>query len=114
MPEVHHRYGGSTFKRTLNCPAWRKLSDQMPSGGSSSFADEGTLLHNCCEEYFLSGKDGATPADMLIEGRSYNGVELTPELVDEKLAPAINAVTSFMAVNDIEPFSGLNDHYLWS
>ena len=86
----HLPYGGSTIRRTLNCPAWRKLADTMPPSPSSSFADEGTLLHNCAEEYYKEPAKGMLR--LLVEGRNYNGAVLTQELLQEKLKPAIEAV----------------------
>ena len=76
--------------RTLQCPAWQYEASQMPkSNGSSSFADEGTLLHDCMEEYATKASDFE---DMLDQGRKYGEQELTAELVDTKLVPALDAV----------------------
>ncbi len=97
----HLRYGGSTINRTLNCAGWRKLADQMPPSSSSSFADEGTLLHNCAEEYF---DKGVGTGRMLEEGREYNGIVLTEELVEAKLNPAIRAVIALHDKYEIHDF----------
>jgi len=52
----HYRNGGSTAARKLACPGWRKLADAMPeSNTSSSFAEEGTILHYCMENILEDG-----------------------------------------------------------
>jgi hypothetical protein len=38
--------GGSTAKRVIACPGSVALVDTMPPQPSSSYADEGTLLHD--------------------------------------------------------------------
>ncbi len=91
MPNKHLKFGGSTMGRTLQCPAWHYEASKMPErNGSSSFADQGTLLHDCMEEYVKTGK---TFTNMLDEGRKYGNEELTQELITTKLKPAVDAVT---------------------
>ena len=111
MPTKHLTFGGSTIARTLACPAWVHLSKDIPkSQGSNEFADRGTLLHNCMEEYL--DRDGCVGfATMLEEGRSYNGIDLTKEMVDEALIPAYKAVEKLSALTGmgsdgyrLEPF----------
>lgn len=94
MPTKHLPIGGSTIARTMACPAWLHLSKDAPKqSGSNEFADTGTLLHNCMEEMY--GDAGAhTFGDMLIDGREYNGIELTDEMIVNKLKPAFTAVES--------------------
>ena len=80
--------GGSTAKRVINCPGSVALVAQMPERPSSKFADEGTLLHNVIAE--LLDSDTAVPEDFL--GTKYNDQELTQELIDNKLLPALAAL----------------------
>lgn len=80
--------GGSTAKRVINCPGSVALVAQMPERPSSKFADEGTLLHNVIAE--LLDSDTAVPEDFL--GTRYNDQELTQELIDNKLLPALAAL----------------------
>jgi hypothetical protein len=80
--------GGSTAKRVINCPGSVALVAQMPERTSSKFADEGTLLHNVIAE--LLDSDTAVPEDFL--GTKYNDQELTQELIDNKLLPALAAL----------------------
>lgn len=44
----HFKHGGSSAARTLACPSWRNLADTLPqhSGPASSYATEGSALHN--------------------------------------------------------------------
>jgi len=98
----HFKFGGSTAARTMGCPAWIRLADEVPlvlEGTSNPAADTGTMLHNCMEEIY--GDETPTPDDLLVEGREYKGQHLTQELVNEKLYPAIDAVESLLDKLDI-------------
>jgi hypothetical protein len=76
--------GGSTAKRVINCPGSVALVNAMPPQPSSSYADTGTLLHNIIAE--VLDKDLA-PESFL--GMTYQSVDLTPDLLDDKLLPAL-------------------------
>jgi hypothetical protein len=84
--------GGSTAKRVINCPGSVALVDKMPPQPSSSYADEGTLLHNAIAEILDSS---APPAAFL--GRKHGQAVLTEDLIDDKLLVALDAL------NDIDP-----------
>jgi len=84
--------GGSTASRVINCPGSVALVVQMPPKPSSKYADEGTLLHDVMSDLLSSDK---VATDFL--GREYNGIKLTQELIDEKIAPALQAL------NEIDP-----------
>jgi hypothetical protein len=84
--------GGSTASRVINCPGSVALVAQMPPKPSSKYADEGTLLHDVMSDLLSSDK---VATDFL--GREYNGIKLTQELIDEKIAPALQAL------NEIDP-----------
>ena len=79
--------GGSTAKRVINCPGSVALVDKMPPQPSSSYADEGTLLHDTIAD-ILDGK--GTPTGYL--GRKHNDAVLTQDLLDEKLLVALAAL----------------------
>lgn len=79
--------GGSTAKRVLACPGSVALVQQVPPKPSSSYADEGTLLHNTIAAILETGKK---PEDFL--GTFYNGVELTEDRLERKLLPALAAL----------------------
>ena len=80
--------GGSTAKRVIACPGSVALGQQMPPRPSSDYADEGTMLHDFIAEYL----DGDFPAESLVGNIHGNGMALTEELYEDKLAPAIAAL----------------------
>ena len=85
--------------RTLNCAAWVQEAAKMPvTDSGSDFANEGTLLHNCAEEYFNSAT--INTAEMLEQGRTYKTATLTQQLIDDKLEPAIAAVVKILEQYD--------------
>jgi hypothetical protein len=84
--------GGSTAKRVINCPGSVALVAKMPPKPSSKYADEGTLLHDTIAEMLRTG----LPPEYYY-GDTYEGQELTRELSDEKLVPAM------AALNQIDP-----------
>lgn len=79
--------GGSTAKRVINCPGSVALVQKMPPKPSSKYADEGTLLHNVMAELIMSEE----PPDYYL-GTRYEDQILTPELVEEKIWPALRAL----------------------
>ena len=84
--------GASTAKRVLACPGSVALVQKMPPKPSSSYADEGTLLHNVIAAVLDSHKN---PEDFI--GVTHNGIELTQDLMERKLLPAL------AALNEIDP-----------
>ena len=79
--------GGSTVKRVIACPASIELVAKMPPKPSSKYADEGTLLHDAISQ-ILDCK--ATPESVI--GMTYEGITLTQELYDDKIAVALSAL----------------------
>jgi len=79
--------GGSTAKRVINCPGSVALVQKVPPAPSSSYADEGTLLHHVIAAVLETGKP---PEDFL--GTFYNGIELTEDRLERKLLPALAAL----------------------
>ena len=109
---IHLKHGGSTAARTIQCPAWQRLSEEVPltlEGAANAPADEGTMLHNCMEHLYGIGSE-RDPEDLLTSSiGEYNGQKLTQELIDTKLYPAIKAIESLLDSYDItnwkvEPF----------
>lgn len=76
--------GGSTASRVINCPGSVALVAKMPPQPSSKYADEGTLLHEVIAEVMGTSKN---PYDFI--GRKVGDIELTRDLIDEKLVPAM-------------------------
>ena len=79
--------GGSTAKRVIACPASIDMVAKMPPKPSSKYADEGTLLHDAISQ-ILDCK--ATPESVI--GMTYEGITLTQELYDDKIAVALAAL----------------------
>jgi hypothetical protein len=84
--------GGSTAKRVIACPGSVALVDTMPPQPSSSYADEGTLLHDTIASILERDLD---PYSMV--GTTYASSVLTEALVDDKLVVALRAL------DDIDP-----------
>jgi hypothetical protein len=76
--------GGSTAKRVINCPASVALCAKMPPKPGSSYADEGTLLHDAISKVLGEDKSFAS-----LLGTKYNDQVLTQELIDDKLKIAL-------------------------
>ena len=90
--------GGSTAERVINCPGSVKLAAAMPPKPSSSYADEGTLLHDCMAD--LLELKFKSARDMI--GRKYNDQTLTEELVEEKLLPALRLLNTIDPDNQMD------------
>lgn len=52
----HYKFGGSTATRTMKCPGWVRASLDLPKMRSTSYADEGNLLHDIMEDYYGADK----------------------------------------------------------
>ena len=89
--------GGSTAKRVIACPGSVALVDKMPPKPSSSYADEGTLLHDTIADVL---DKGAAPEDFL--GRTHAGAVLTQDLIDSKLAVALTALDEIDPTAEME------------
>jgi hypothetical protein len=76
--------GGSTAKRVINCPASVALCAKMPPKPSSTYADEGTLLHDAIAK--ILGEDKTLES---LLGMKYNDQVLTQELIDNKIMSAL-------------------------
>jgi hypothetical protein len=79
--------GGSTAKRVIACPGSVALVDTMPPQPSSSYADEGTLLHDAIAKVLETDCD---PYSLI--GMTYASSVLTEALIDDKLVPALRAL----------------------
>jgi hypothetical protein len=90
--------GGSTAERVINCPGSVKLVATMPPKPSSTYADEGTLLHDCIAD--LLDLKVKSVRDMI--GRQYNDQTLTEELVEEKLLPALRLLNTIDPDNQMD------------
>ena len=89
--------GGSTAKRVIACPASIELVAKMPPKPSSKYADEGTLLHDAISQ-ILDCK--ATPESVI--GMIHEGITLTQELYDDKIAVALAALDEIDPTKEME------------
>ena len=89
--------GGSTAKRVIACPGSVALVDKMPPQPSSSYADEGTLLHDTIADVL----DKHLPPDKFL-GRTHESITLTEELIDAKLRPALRALDEIDPKGEME------------
>ena len=114
----HFKFGGSTAARTIQCPAWIRLSEDVPKSlgnGSNPAADEGTMLHMAMEDIYGANYPDVEPEDLLEAKHHYKAEYLTQDLIDEKLIPAIDAVENLMdelGITDwmLEPLLQINIH----
>lgn len=81
---AHSAVGGSSAKRVISCPGSVNLCAKYPSK-SSEWAEEGTALHEAVD-LILQGK---TEKDTDVIGVIFNGIEITQELYDEAIEPAL-------------------------
>lgn len=81
--------GGSTAKRVIMCPASVALCAKMPPNPESQHAARGTLLHNAIADIL---EHDYAPEEAI--GFTYKDLELTRELFDEKIVPALAALDS--------------------
>jgi hypothetical protein len=89
--------GGSTAKRVIACPGSVALVDTVPPKPSSSYADEGTLLHDTIASILERDLD---PYSMV--GTKYADSVLTEALVDDKLIPALRALDEIDPKGEME------------
>lgn len=89
--------GGSTAKRVIACPGSVALVDTVPPKPSSSYADEGTLLHDTIASILERDLD---PYSMV--GTTYEKTVLTEALVDDKLIPALRALDEIDPKGEME------------
>lgn len=89
--------GGSTAKRVIACPGSVALVDTVPPKPSSSYADEGTLLHDTIASILESDLD---PYSLV--GTIYEKTVLTEALVDDKLIPALRALDEIDPKGEME------------
>jgi len=90
--------GGSTAKRVINCPGSVTLVQKMPPKLGGDAADEGTLCHNAMATLL---EDPSLEIKSVL-GMVYNDQTLTEDLIDEKIIPAMAALTEIDPDGDME------------
>lgn len=81
---AHSAVGGSSAKRVIACPGSVNLCAKYPSK-SSSYAEEGTACHEAID-LILQGK---TQKDTDVIGVVFNHIEITQDLYDTVIEPAL-------------------------
>ena len=76
--------GGSTAKRVINCPGSVALVAEMPPQPSSSYAEEGTLLHDEISEFLGNLDYRFTCSQDLIEDKLKPALDLLDEIDPDK------------------------------
>jgi hypothetical protein len=106
--DFHYKYGGSTAGRTVHCEGWAALADTFPKQGSSSVADRGTMLHECCE---ILEREGISYEELLKRKITCGEWTLTEELLDTKVIPAmleLEKLIDFYDISDVQTEEMLN------
>lgn len=86
-PTRHSEFGGSKASRYIACPGSVALCKQAPEIPAGEYAKEGSMLHAA----IASCLDGNVAPDTML-GFELDGAELTEELLETKLRPALNAL----------------------
>jgi hypothetical protein len=76
--------GGSTAKRVINCPGSVALVAQMPPQPSSSYAEEGTLLHDEISRFLGDLDYRFTCSQELIQDKLWPALDLLDEIDPDK------------------------------
>ncbi len=90
MPGIHSKFGASSAKRLLACPASYGLTEKVnPPNTSSKFADEGTVAHALAEDR-LAGDNKIAVGDTLAPTP---GVPIT---IDQDMADYVSTYTDYV------------------
>jgi len=90
--------GGSTAKRVINCPGSVTLVQKMPPKLGSDAADQGTLCHSAMATLL---NDPSLEIKSVL-GMTENDQVMTEDLIDEKIIPAMAALTEIDPDGDME------------
>lgn len=109
QPEHSSIMGGSTCERRIMCLGSCRMEREAlaKAGGviedENEYSKEGTALHHAME-HLLNSIEGLIPTLSEIDaifGMTFNGVEMTPELMDNKIIPALSAFEHIIEKYDI-------------
>ncbi len=88
--------GGSNAAQRIYCPGSYELGKGVPKEPESPYAKEGTALHKCTEHVLLELDVDADLYDELV-GKTFYGIEMTVDHIDEKILPALDAFDEICA-----------------
>lgn len=101
--------GGSSAGKVIACPGSVALCAAMPARPSSSYADEGTLLHIVVMPLVDTlNEDTFEHTLKFLYGTRYKNAIFTPELYESKIAPALAALCELDPENEIEYCQDVN------
>ena len=107
MPTIHLPIGGSTFKRTINCPGWVKASENIPPRPAGAAAIEGSMHHAVMEACFLNDTEPKDNLGLVYEEAGVSR-EFTEDDLDlsEKAFNTTNKILDDLDIDEhlIEPF----------
>lgn len=88
--------GGSSATQRINCPGSYELEKEMPKQPESEFAARGSMLHAAMELLITADPANMREAEPLFaelhgQDMGYKGHEITQDLIDTKLRPALQA-----------------------
>jgi len=98
MTIKHYKFGGSTAKRTINCPAWVNQAEGIPRAPASQAAKLGTTLHSIIEQCL----ENPELAPEYFNGQTVEGVLITSEHTVSKIIPALDAFEDLIEEYDLE------------
>jgi len=92
--------GGSTCERVIHCPGSVRLCEQMPRQKTSPAAAMGTALHDVMEKLL---RDEISLTEV-VGYKAHNGLTITQDNFDNKVAPAYLAIQNFIAEHEVEEY----------
>lgn len=101
----HYKYGGSTAKRTLQCPAWVRLADAAPKlERTNAAAERGTAMHEIMERALIAG---VAPIDLVTPEHGFVDFDLEHLNAAHK---AVDTLFKTYGVTDyvVEPLMEMN------
>lgn len=88
MTKHSETVGGSSAGPLIACPGRYRMSKQAPPRASSSYADEGSMLHSAMEKILLEDIEDLTTMIGFVDP-DYPDHVLTQDLLDEMVIPAL-------------------------
>ena len=102
-----HVMGGSTAERRINCPGSLAAEKAVPDEAPSEFAERGSMLHAAMELLLTADPQNRRELKQMLDqligqNMGFDGHEITPELVNEKIRPAWEAWSELRVEWDLD------------